>query len=357
MSGPTVKTKASVDSKQLRTMAQIREAALALLDPERADAEVVDAHLAHEALDLTLTALDAVLREQRHLELLVQKLRRASSGKSSERVSSEQLRLMFEELVDSMDPDGAPESALSLQEETMDDVNLDKEIETAKSEEDNGSGPKKRRVQKVSIERAKKKDHYPKAGDDVRLCPHCGEDRKPIGEEVTTRLEYVPGHFIRHDHHLQKYACPKCKDGVGTTKAPPQVIPRSVATPMLLAKVVISKYVDHQPLHRQHRIFARTGVTIPVSTLAEWVARVGDLLAPIVDRLTPRVKGAWIVRTDASGLRVLDPTSPENIEKGTMWCYVGDDKDVVFEFAPTGEGATGPWKFLSGRTGYIQADA
>ena len=83
----------------------------------------------------------------------------------------------------------------------------------------------------------------------------------------------------------------------------------------------------------------------------------GELLAPIVDRLTLRVKSAWIVRTDASGLKVLDPTSPENIEKGTMWCYVGDDKDVVFEFAPTGEGATGPWKFLSGRTGYIQADA
>jgi hypothetical protein len=54
---------------------------------------------------------------------------------------------------------------------------------------------------------------------------------------------------------------------------------------------------------------------------------------------------------------VLDPTSPENIQRGTMWGLVGDDRDVLFRYTPTGEGATGPWEFLAGRTGYIQADA
>ena len=64
-----------------------------------------------------------------------------------------------------------------------------------------------------------------------------------------------------------------------------------------------------------------------------------------------------MVRTDATGLKVLDPQSPEHIELGTMWVYVGDDRDVLFRYTPTGEGVTGPWRFLAGRTGYVQADA
>ena len=54
---------------------------------------------------------------------------------------------------------------------------------------------------------------------------------------------------------------------------------------------------------------------------------------------------------------MLDPRSPQNIERGTIWCYVGDDREVVFRYTPTGEGATGPWAFLSGRARYVQADA
>jgi hypothetical protein len=66
---------------------------------------------------------------------------------------------------------------------------------------------------------------------------------------------------------------------------------------------------------------------------------------------------SYIVRTDATGLMVLDPTSPDNIRCGTVWALVGDDRDVLFRYTPTGEGATGPWEFLAGREGYIQADA
>ena len=57
------------------------------------------------------------------------------------------------------------------------------------------------------------------------------------------------------------------------------------------------------------------------------------------------------------GLKVLDPQSPEHIQRGSIWTYVGDDRDVLFRYTPTGAGATGPWDFLAGRTGYIQADA
>jgi hypothetical protein len=115
--------------------------------------------------------------------------------------------------------------------------------------------------------------------------------------------------------------------------------------------------VDHCPLHRLQRIYARDGVDLPVSTMADWVADVADLLAPLGEKLEQRVQAAVVVGTDATGLRVLAPASPAHIEMGTIWCYVGDGKDVVFRYAPTGSGAQGPWVFLAGRHGYVQADA
>jgi hypothetical protein len=98
-------------------------------------------------------------------------------------------------------------------------------------------------------------------------------------------------------------------------------------------------------------------VTIAVSTLADWVAGAADRLEPLVDCLAARVRRAHVIGSDATGLRVLDPTSAAHIEQGTIWCYVGDERDVVFRYAPTGAGERGPWTFLAGRTGYIQADA
>lgn len=80
------------------------------------------------------------------------------------------------------------------------------------------------------------------------------------------------------------------------------------------------------PLHRLHRFYARSGADIPVSTLSDWTASVGALVEPLV-------------------------------EIGSVWVYIGDDRDVLFRYTPTAEGAPGPWTFLGGRTGYVQADA
>ncbi len=89
-----------------------------------------------------------------------------------------------------------------------------------------------------------------------------------------------------------------------------------------------------------------------------WVAGVAERVEPLVDRIASRIlTNAYVVGTDATGLRVLDPSSAENIQRGTIWGYVGDGKDVVFRYTPTGEGASGPWEFLAGRQGYVQADA
>jgi len=144
---------------------------------------------------------------------------------------------------------------------------------------------------------------------------------------------------------------------VATAPGPERIIARSPAEASVLAPVVVSKIVDHGPLHRLHRIYERSGVDIPVSTLWEGMGKVADRCQPRVDRLPEKTLAAYLNQTDATGVKVLDPESPENIQRGTMWCYVGDERNVVFGYTPTGEGARGPWEFLAGRTGYVQADA
>jgi hypothetical protein len=84
--------------------------------------------------------------------------------------------------------------------------------------------------------------------------------------------------------------------------------------------VVVSKIVDHCPLHRLHRIYERSGADIPASTLSEGMGKVADLCQPLVDRLTEKTLAAYLNQTDATGVKVLDPESSENIPRGTMWC-------------------------------------
>jgi transposase len=321
---------------------QVRETAQALVAEGQLD----------EAFDFFVSALDAVLRQNRDLELLVAKLRRERVGKRSERMDPAQLSLLFEQLAEL----GGQEE-VDLEAETREDAELDQEIKDA--EEGQRKPLKKARKPKGNwrISGAERQVHHVEVPEEERTCVKCGREKQRIGEDTTSLLEFVPGHFVEHEYHKAKYACGTCKQGVTTAPGPSKLIERSAADASVLAHVVVSKYADHCPLHRLHRIYERSGVTIPVSTMSDWTGEVGVRTEPLVDRLAERVRQAYVIRTDATGLKVLDPSSSENIERGTMWCYVGDDLDVVFRYTPTGEGASGPWEFLAGRTGYVQADA
>ena len=323
--------------------AEVRDAALAMLAEGEQD----------EAFEFLLAALAAVLRKSRELELLLAKLRRA--GRSSERVDPKQLALLFEELVEQLGAEA--EQALDPEQEAQADAELEREIEEAEKARGARGKPDEATNQGWRTRNVPREVHPVAVEPEDRTCSHCGGPKQKIGTDVSRELDYVPGHFVEREFHLEKWACGKCKWGVTTAPAPAKVIPRSAASPSLLADVVVSKYVDHTPLHRLHRIYDRSGATIPVSTLSDWVREVAIRVEPLVERISERmIEDAYVVGTDATGLRVLDPGSPDNIERGTIWCTVGD-KDVVFRYTPTGEGATGPWTFLAGRTGYIQADA
>lgn len=324
---------------------QVRESAQALLAEGKVE----------EAFEFCVAALDAVLRKTSQLELLLAKMQKQRLGTRSERIDPAQLQMLFEELCRL----GGPEPPADPEAEAREDAELDREIEEAEQAgKDQGkAGGRRRRQTEVRTAGVERRVHRMEVPEAERHCAPCGVNKQRIGEDVTTSLEYVPGHLVQHEYHQDKYACPKCREGVTTAEGPERVIERNTADASLLAHVVVSKYVDHCPLHRLHNIYARSGALIPVSTLSDWAGEVADLLEPLADELGKRILTAEVVKTDATGIKVLAPMSPQNIERGTMWCYVGDDRDVVFRYAPTGEGETGPWEFLVGRTGYVQADA
>ena len=324
--------------------AQVYEQVQALLADRRQE----------EAVELLLAALAAVLHQSRQLELLVMQLRRAQRGTRSEKISPEQLALLLEELHQL----GAAEPAQDAEAEAQEDRALGQEIERA--EEAAQERKEKRRPRRQSWharDGVERQIHHVEVPEAERICARCGREQQRIGEDITRTLEYVPAHFVEHEHHLEKYACGRCKRGVTTAPGPDKLIERSAVDASVVAQVVVSKYADHTPLERQRRIYDRCGVAIPVSTMADWVGFAGELVQPLVDVLVERVVQAYVVRLDGTGLKVLDPDSPNNVERGTVWCCVGDDRDVVFRYAESAHGASGPWQILRGRRGYIQADA
>jgi transposase len=299
---------------------------------------------ATEAVDAAVAALVQMRHMHTELLLRVAQMQRERSGRRSERIDPAQLSLMLQMCA-------TPESEEALDEEPVDDDPQDGEV-IAESERVRAR-PRRRRPAK-DLPRDVIRHELPAA---ERRCTGCGEEMQHIGDDTSEILELVPAQFRVQEHHRAKYACPHCKETVKTAPGPAKLIEKGLPGPGLLAHVVQSKYEDALPLHRLRRVYARGGVDLSVSTLCDWVAAVAEEVRPLAARIDELARGAFCVQIDGSGLKVLDRDDPEHIRKGTMWCYVGDRKHVVFKYAPTGSGEDGPWQYLTGRTGYTQADA
>jgi hypothetical protein len=120
--------------------------------------------------------------------------------------------------------------------------------------------------------------------------------------------------------------------------------------------VVVSKFKDHLPLHRQSGIFARHGAEIAESTLGDWVKDAAEMLSPVVDAMKGSVLDSHVVQTDDTGITVLDANHQNGSRRSFLWAYVGDRDEVVFDFTQ-GRGREGPRTFLGDYRGYLQADA
>jgi transposase len=198
--------------------------------------------------------------------------------------------------------------------------------------------------------------------DAEKACPACGNERKRIGAEISEQLEYFPASFKVLKHVRHKYACPKCdQDGynpnIEAAKKPPQPIDKGLPGPSLLAYVAVSKLGDHLPLYRLENIFARQKVHVARSTMCAWMQCAGELVRPLVELMTERVRRSRAIHTDDTPVPIQSPGAKQ-CRKGRIWCYLGDAANpyVVYEYTPS-RSRDGPAKWLHGFTGYLQADA
>ena len=163
-------------------------------------------------------------------------------------------------------------------------------------------------------------------------CPQCGGVLRALGEDVAEMLEYVPQHWKVIRHVRPKYRCAGCEQ-ILQAQAPSRPIARGVAGPGLLAHVLVSKYCDHLPLYRQSQIYAREGIELDRSTLAEWVGSASALMQPLIDALGAYVLAAEKLHADDTPVPVLAPGTG-NTKLGRLWDYVRDDRMIGPPAAP-----------------------
>jgi transposase len=191
----------------------------------------------------------------------------------------------------------------------------------------------------------------------VCTAPGCGAPLKRIGEDVSEKLDYVPGVFSVHRHVRGKWACACCQTLIQAPVAP-HVIDKGIPTSGLLAQVLVNKFADHLPLYRQEAIFGRSGVSIPRSTLAQWVGSCGVELQPLVDALKRDILTRSVLHADETPVQMLKPGNGKT-HRAYLWAYAAgaheDVKAVVYDFCESRAGANAK-AFLADWRGALVVD-
>jgi len=192
-------------------------------------------------------------------------------------------------------------------------------------------------------------------------CPNCQVDLHRIGEDVSEVLEVVPARLRVRRYVRPVMACRCCGD-VSQAAPPPLPIPKSNATPSLLADIALAKYDDHLPAYRQAERFAREGIELPRSTLSDWLGRTAVLLEPLTEAMASHVFEAAKLHADDTPVSVLAPGAGKT-RTGRLWVYARDDRAsgdmtapaVLYRYSPDRKGEH-PQGHLAGWRGSLQAD-
>jgi transposase len=288
--------------------------------------------------------LDRSLAEQNKYQSLLRELLEAQRNRKSEQLSKEQLAL-FEAAWQARSAEG--ESAAGEDDDDLDgDAGSGQKPNETQSQKRGGRQPLARHLKRERIvhDLAEAEKH----------CAGCGKDLRLIAEETSERYEFIPASMKVIQDVCLKYAC-DCT--VRTATKLPQPIEKSTAGASLLAQVIVAKWADHQPLHRQEKMFERHGIEISRKTMGGWMAQCAELLDPLYQLMKKELLSSKVIGTDDTSVKVLDRKLPF-ARIGRIWPYVGDVHHpvIVYDYTPTRSRA-GPAKFLEGYKGYLQADA
>jgi len=187
----------------------------------------------------------------------------------------------------------------------------------------------------------------------------CGHARHRMGEEITEQLKFIPAKLVIMRHIRPKYGCRGCEDGVSIASMPLLLLPKSIATPELVAQTILSKYVDHIPLYRQEQMWTRLGIDLPRNSCCGWIMKVSELCEPLWKLLGEELLQSNYIQADETPVIVLKSGAEKKRRKGYMWCYATHpphQKIVRFEYQPSRSG-THAENFLKDFNGYLQTDA
>jgi transposase len=264
-----------------------------------------DVDTLHRMISELISARDDERSEARaeidRLRNLIKTLQRLQFGRRSERLDNDQLQLGLEDL----DADIAVvEAALT---------------QPAGGKAISGRTPGGRLSLPDHLQR-----EDVKLDIDSNVCPCCGGAIHEIGETVSEMLDYVPARLRVLRIRRPKYGCRACGT-IHQAPAPERPIAKGLASPGLLAHVLVSKYCDHLPLYRQSQIFARHGVELNRSTLANWVGGAAWWLEPLRARLAEQLFASNKLFADDTPIPVLDPGRGRT-RTGRLWVYARDDR-------------------------------
>lgn len=286
------------------------------------------------ARDAEIARRDAQLR---HHQLMIEKLKARLDKQLRDRFGSsaeglQQLQLMLEDL----------------------EITYSKDVPAAET----APVPKDKPVRRPLPDHLPRSEQVLEAGE---ACGDCGGKLKRVGEDVTEELEYVPGRFVVNRFIRPRMAC-TCCDRFHQAPLPSRPIERGRPGPGLLAHVLVSKYADHLPLYRQSGIYAREGIDLERSTLADWVGKTTALLEPLAEALGAHVRAGTAIHADDTPVNVLSPGHGKT-RTGRVWVYARDERpwgsDVppaaFYRFSMDRKGIR-PAGHLKGYTGFMHAD-
>ena len=206
-------------------------------------------------------------------------------------------------------------------------------------------------------------DHLPRIDiihelpESERRCDHDGRQLTEIDEVISEQLDIIPATIQVLRHIRKKYAC-DCGQCIKTAPLPAQPIPKSMASPGLLAHVTVSKYQDALPLYRQETILQRIGVELPRATLANWMIQAGQLIQPLINLMHDRLLSHDIIQMDETTVQVLKESGRKAQSKSYLWLQRGGPPEhpvVLYHYDP-GRSAEVAKRLLEGFKGYLQTD-
>ena len=293
------------------------------------------------------------------LKITIARLKKQRFGRSSEKIERdiEQLELALESLetaraaADPSAEEEAPEDQTALTNET--------------TTTDAPAPPRRRGRPRIA-------DDAPRETivlDPGEHCPDCGGPLRLVGEDVAEILDFIAAKLKVVEVHRPKKSCRQCERMV-QTPAPARPIRRGMASPALLAHILVAKYDDHLPLYRQGEMFARMGADIPRSTLIDWCGQAAGVLRPLADVIRDVVVASDRIHADDTPVPVLDPRKKRieglqrGVKEGRVWVYVKDDRPwagcdppaAAYWFSPDRKGEH-PRQHLADFHGILQADA